>query len=75
MVLCSFLLCSKVVQLCTYIVFHILFHYGLLQDIGYSFLAIQATLLFIHSVYSSLHLLIQTPNPFFPHPETFFDLS
>jgi len=26
------------------------------------------TLLFIHPIYNSLHLLIQTPNPFFPHP-------
>ena len=25
-------------------------------------------LLFIHSVYNSLHLLTQTPNPSFPHP-------
>ena len=26
------------------------------------------TLLFIHSIYNSLHLLIQTPDPSFPHP-------
>jgi len=50
MVLRLFLLYSSVVQLCIYIVFRILFHYGLLQDIDYNFLAKQATLLFIHSM-------------------------
>ena len=46
-----------------YILFYILFHYGLLQDIEYSSLWYRnnsRTLLFIHSVYNSLHLL--TPN-------------
>ena len=37
---------------------HILLHFGLLQDIEYSFLCCTVkTLLFIHSIYSSLYLL------------------
>ena len=34
--LCQFLLYSKVTQLYVYILFNILFHYGLSQEIGYS---------------------------------------
>ena len=55
-----------------YILFHSLFHYGLSQDIGYSSLCYTVgpchrTLLFIHPVYNSLHLLI--PNsPSIPLP-------
>ena len=40
-------------------IFYIPFHYGLSQDIEYSFPVIYSrTLLFIHSIYNSLHLLI-----------------
>ena len=49
------------VRICIYTLFHILFHYGLLQDIEYSSLcSYSRTLLFILSMYNSLHLL--TPN-------------
>ena len=58
-------LISHVQQSGSYI-FHILFHYGLSQDIEYSSLCINScTLLFIQSIYNSLHLLI--PSPSVPH--------
>ena len=42
-----------------YILFNILFHYGLSWDIEYKFPVLDSrTLLFIHPVYHSLHLLI-----------------
>ena len=50
----QFLVYSKVIQLYIYI-FHILFHYGLLQDIEYSSLCyIYNRTLFIYFVYNSL---------------------
>ena len=67
-VLCSFLLCNKVIQL--YIcmsTFHILFHRGLSQDIEYGCpLLYSGTLLFTHSIYNSLHLLIADSQPLPP---------
>ena len=43
----------------THILFHILFHYGLSQDIEYSFPVLRSrTLLLMHSRYTGLHLLI-----------------
>ena len=42
-----------------YILFHILFHYGLSQGIYHRFpVPYSRTLLFIHSIYNGLHLLI-----------------
>ena len=68
--LCQFLLYSKMTQsfICIYtqfthtytIFFYIIFHHGLSQEIGYSFLCSSRTLLLIHSKFNSLHLL--TPN-------------
>ena len=56
--LCLFQVYGKMIQLCIYIymhmLFHILFHYSLLQDIDSSSL----TLLFICFIYSSVYLLI-----------------
>jgi len=45
-----------------YILFHILFHYGLSQAIKYTALY-SKTLLFIHYIYNSLHLLIPNSLP------------
>ena len=51
-------LISYVQQSGSYI-FHILFHYGFSQDMDYSSLCINSsTVLFIQSIYNSLHLLI-----------------
>ena len=50
--------CTEVIQL--YILFHIIFHYGLSQHIEYSSLCFIVGPVFIHSVYNSLYLL--TPN-------------
>ena len=50
----------------TWILFHILFHYGLSQDIEYNSLLYRRTLLFIYSLSNSLHLLI--PNSQYPPP-------
>ena len=57
---------SKLIQIYIYIYiyiyipFHILFHYGLLQDIEYSSLCYSRTLLFIDFIYSSLYLKLHT---------------
>ena len=67
---CEFLLYSNVIQLHThthihthiYILFHILFPYGLSQAIKYTVLY-SKTLLFIHYIYNSLHLLIPNSLP------------
>lgn len=60
-------------SLCIYIYFHILFHYNLSQVIEYS-----RTLLCIHSMYNSLHLLLSKSQstPFLPLlPKKIFLLS
>ena len=50
-------------------VFHIFLRYGVSQDIEYSFLCYIIGPCFIHFIYTSLHLLIPTPNPcLFHHP-------
>ena len=49
-----------------YILFHILFHYGLSQDIGYS--SLWYSLLFIHPTYNSLPLLIPNSRSFLLPP-------
>ena len=60
--MCQILLYRKVTQLCIYIIFHIIFHYGLSHDIEYSSLCYSRTLLFIHSVYCYTSLHQQIPN-------------
>ena len=70
--MCSFLLYSNVIQLHThthththtyiFILFHILFHYGLSQAIKNTELY-SKTLLLIHSIYNSLHLLMPNSHP------------
>ena len=54
--LCYFLVDSKV-YLC--VIFHILFHYGLPQDIEYSCLCYTVRTLFIHPIYNSFCLLMK----------------
>ena len=50
-----------------YILFHILFHYGLSQDTEYSFPVLPSrTVLLTHSLYTSLRLLIPAPSPSLP---------
>ena len=51
-----------------YILFHILFHYGLSQDIEYSSLCYTVGTLFIHSIYNSLHLLNPNSQSILPSP-------
>ena len=52
-------LCSQVTQLYTYgHSFPILFHYGLSPDIECFPALYSRTLLFLHTIYNSLHLLI-----------------
>ena len=54
---------DSVIQIYMYIYilfFHILFHSGLSQDIGYSSLCCTVGPLFIHPMYTSLHLLTPT---------------
>ena len=53
-VLCQSLLYSKVIQLYTYIIFNILFYYGLSQDIKYSLVLYSRTLLCICLTYNCL---------------------
>ena len=48
--MCSFLLCSKAIQLYIYIFFHILLYYGLSQNIEYPVLYSRTSLL-IHSIF------------------------
>ena len=58
-----------------YILFHILFHYGLSQDIEYSSCVVQEDLVFIHSIHNTLHPLTnpsQTHNPSSPIPLDLF---
>ena len=53
----------------TYILFHILFHYGLSWDIEYSFPVLYSrTLSFIYPIHNSFNLLIPNPNRSLPHP-------
>ena len=52
----------------TCILFHILFHYGPSQNIEYSSLCYSRTLLLIHSIYNSLHLLISNSHHIPPSP-------
>ena len=50
-----------------YILFHILFHYGLSQDIEYSSLVLYSrTLLYINLIYNTLHLLIPNSQSILP---------
>ena len=56
-----------------YILFHIFFQYGLSQNIEYSSLCYSRTLLFIHSIYNSLHLLSQTPTTSLSHPACYLN--
>ena len=59
--LCWFLVFSKVIELYTRILFHFLFHYGLLQDIEYSPLCNMMgsyCLSILYIQYNSLHLLL-----------------
>ena len=51
----------KYIFICIHVLFHILFHYGLLQDIEY--VLYSRTSLFIYFIYSNLYLLI--PNSLF----------
>lgn len=46
-----------------YILFHIIFRYGLSRDIEYSSLGYSKTLFFIHPACNSLHQLINTKFP------------
>ena len=60
------ILISAVQQSDSVILFQILFHYGLLQDIEYSSLCHSRALLFIHSICNSLHLPVPNSQSFPP---------
>ena len=51
-----------------YITFHILSHYGLSQDIEYSYMCNTIDLLYIHFMYNYLHLLILDSQSILPSP-------
>ena len=52
----------------SYSFFHILFYYGLSQDIEYSSLCSTVRLLFMHSICNTLHLLISDSQSIPPPP-------
>ena len=61
---------------CIHILFHILFHYGLSQDIEYSSLVLYSrTLLFINLIYNTLHLLIPNSQSIHPLTPTFLAIT
>ena len=66
--LCQSLLYSKVTQLCTCIlIFYIIFHYGLSQDVEYSSLCYTVgPCCFIHSIYIAYVCKPQPPTPSLP---------
>ena len=65
---CDFNYTAKQFSYIYYILFHVLFHHGLSRDIEYSSLLCSRTLLSIHSIYNSSHLLIPNSQYFLPHP-------
>ena len=56
------------IHIYTYILFYILSHYALSQDTEYSSPVLYSRILFIHSICTSLHLLIPNSDPVPPPP-------
>ena len=65
--MCEFLLYSKVIQLCLYIIFHIRFRCSLLQDIEYSSLCYTVRPYCLSILYITVYIC-NPKLPFFPFP-------